>query len=395
MKTILDFDFSNKTALIRVDFNVPLDSNLEVIDNTRILSAKPTILKILKDGGSCVLMSHLGRPKGKNFALSLHPVAKKLAQIMNKNIIFLDDCIGEKVKSKLNNSVYGEIYLLENLRFYKEEAGGDSVFSKELASLADVYINDAFGAAHRVHASTAIIAGFFPNNKYFGFLLNKEIESLERALSNPERPLTAIIGGAKITGKIDVITTLFEKADNIIIGGGMAYTFAKAMGGEIGKSLVEEDRLVLAKQLIYEAKKKGVNLLLPIDSVNADSFNNRAKTNFSNILSIKPDYMGLDIGSKSIAKFLEKIKLSKTLIWNGPMGIFEMKNFENGTKKIGEAICLATENGAFSLVGGGDSVAALKKFNLADRVSYISTGGGAMLEYLKGKHLPGVIAILN
>jgi phosphoglycerate kinase len=396
MKTIKQISLEDKRVLIRVDFNVPLSGCFNITDDSRMVAALPTIKKVISDGGKAIIMSHLGRPKnGFEEKFSLKHIVNHLSNLLETPVAFSSDCIGEKTASDVAKMNNGDVLILENLRFYHEETSGDENFAKKLALLGDVYINDAFGAAHRVHASTAIIAGFFPNNKYFGFLLNKEIESLERALSNPERPLTAIIGGAKITGKIDVITTLFEKADNIIIGGGMAYTFAKAMGGEIGKSLVEEERVVLAKQLIYEAKEKGVNLLLPIDSVNADSFNNRAKTNFSNILSIKPDYMGLDIGSKSIARFLEKIKLSKTLIWNGPMGVFEMKKFENGTKKIGEAICLATENGAFSLVGGGDSVAALKKFKLADRVSYISTGGGAMLEYLKGKHLPGVIAILN
>ena len=289
----------------------------------------------------------------------------------------------------------GDVLLLENLRFYKEEKLGDLKFAKQLAELADIYINDAFGTAHRAHASTAIIANYFPNNKYFGFLLSGEIESLEKVLTTPKRPFTAIIAGAKITGKIDVIKSLFDKVDNLIIGGGMAYTFAKACSGNIGKSLVEEEKIALAKQLIDDAKKRGVNLLLPSDSVNANDFKNDANTNITDIKNIADEYMGLDIGPESITSFSRVIKNSKTIIWNGPMGVFEMENFSKGTKEIGEAICEATGNGAFSLVGGGDSVAAVKKFGFADKVSYISTGGGAMLEYLEGKELPGVVAILK
>ena len=310
------------------------------------------------------------------------------------DVFFVEDCIGEKVEKAAEKLAAGEVLLLENLRFHKSEKEGCFSFAKQLSSLADAYINDAFGTAHRAHASTAAVAKFFPNDKYFGFLLAAEVASLEIALEKPKKPFTAIIGGAKISGKIDVIKALFEKVDNLIIGGGMAYTFVKAMGGNIGKSLVEDEKVPLAKQLAEHAKEKGVNLVLPIDSVNAHSFNNNAKSYTSDILEIDSNYMGLDIGKKSIDYFSDIIKSSKTIIWNGPMGVFEMENFSTGTKQIANAICSATENGAFSLIGGGDSVAAIKKFDLADKVSYISTGGGAMLEYLEGKKLPGVEAIL-
>jgi phosphoglycerate kinase len=381
-------------VLVRVDFNVPLDKYYNITDDSRIVAALPTIKKIITDGGKAIIMSHLGRPKnGFEEKFSLKHTVQHLSRLLGQNVSFSDDCIGENTISdiaKMNNK---DVLVLENLRFYSEEKKGDIGFANQLANLADVYVNDAFGTAHRAHASTAIIAQFFPNDKYFGYLLCSEIESLEKALENPERPFTAIIGGAKITGKIDVITSLFDKVDNLIIGGGMAYTFAKAMGGKIGKSLIEEEKVSLAKQLIEDAKKKGVRLLLPTDSINADNFNNEANTNISNILEINSDYMGLDIGKESIIHFSETIRNSQTIIWNGPMGVFEMEKFEKGTKEIGEAICFATENGAFSLVGGGDSIAAVKKFGFANRVSYISTGGGAMLNYLEGKQLPGVIAI--
>ena len=395
MQNLKTQSLKNMRVLVRVDFNVPLNDSQEITDISRISAAIPTIKKVIVNGGIPIIISHLGRPKCKDSTLSLYPVAKKLAKIMNKNVIFLDDCIGEKVKSKLSSSTYGEIYLLENLRFYKEETQGDLVFAKKLSDLADIYVNDAFGTAHRSHASTAIIANFFPKNKYFGLLLYKELENLKRALENPKKPFTAIIGGAKVSGKIDVIQSLFNKVDNLIIGGGMAYTFAKAVGGSIGKSLVEDDKLDLARKLIAASKEKGVNLILPIDSVNANRFNNDAKIIKSNISNINQEYIGMDIGTKSIEKFSEIILKSKTIVWNGPMGVFEMQNFQAGTKLVGEAICKATKNGAFSLVGGGDSVSAVNQFKFSKEITYLSTGGGAMLEFLEGKKLPGVEAILD
>ena len=396
MNTINRVSLKGKRVLIRVDFNVPLDKNLNITDDSRMVAALPTIKKVVDDGGMAIIISHLGRPKnGFEEKFSLKHTINHFSNLLEIPVAFSDDCIGENTTSDVAKMNKGDVLILENLRFYSEEKRGDEGFAKKLAKLGDVYVNDAFGAAHRAHASTSIIAKFFPNNKYFGFLLAEEISSLKKVLSNPKRPFTAIIGGAKITDKIDVIKSLFDKVDNLIIGGGMAYTFAKAMGGKIGKSLIENEKVALAKQLIDEAKSEGVNLLLPIDSVNADDFNNRANTNTSDILSIDEGYMGLDIGNESIAKFSSVIKASKTIIWNGPMGVFEIEKFENGTKRIGEAICLATENGAFSLVGGGDSVAAVQKFNFKRRISYISTGGGAMLDYLEGKRLPGVVAILD
>ena len=396
MNTIDQASIKGKRVLIRVDFNVPLDNKLNITDDSRIVAALPTIKKVINDGGMAIIISHLGRPKnGFEEKLSLKHVVKHFSNLINANVYFSCDCIGEKVISNVAKMKKGDVIVLENLRFYNEEISGDVGFAKKLSALGDIYVNDAFGSAHRAHASTAIIARFFPNNKYFGFLLAKEVRSLEKALKNPKRPFTAVIGGAKITGKIDVIKSLFEKVDNLIIGGGMAYTFIKAIGGCVGKSLIENEKMTLARQLIDEAKKRGVNLCLPIDSINADIFDNSANTNISSIFSINEKYMGLDIGGKSIAKFCDVIQNSKTIIWNGPMGVFEMKKFEEGTKKIGEAVCLATEKNAFSLVGGGDSIAALQKFNLESRVSYISTGGGAMLEYLEGKRLPGVVAIMD
>jgi phosphoglycerate kinase len=394
MNTIDTISLKGKTVLIRVDFNVPLDEDFNIMDDSRMVAALPTIKKVIADGGKAVIISHLGRPKnGFEVRFSLKHIVKHLSNLLKIPVGFNSDCIGVNTTSEVGNMENGEVLLLENLRFYSEEKQGDKRFAKQLSELADVYVNDAFGAAHRAHASTSIIANYFPNNKYFGLLLSNEISSLKTALEKPERPFTAIIGGAKITGKIDVITALLDKVDTLIIGGGMAYTFAKAMGGNIGNSLVEEGKIDLAKTLIENAQKKGVKLLLPIDSVNADDFNNDATIQNSEITDVPNGFMGLDIGSESIALFSEVIQNSKTIIWNGPMGVFEMENFSNGTKKIGEAICTATKNGAFSLVGGGDSVAAVKKFGFADKVSYISTGGGAMLEYLEGKQLPGVVAI--
>jgi phosphoglycerate kinase len=396
MKNISDISLKGKKVLIRVDFNVPLDKHFNITDDSRIKAALPTIKKIIADGGKAIIMSHLGRPEnGFEEKFSLKHTTKHLSNLLETEVGFSVDCIGEKTLTDISKMENGDVLVLENLRFYSQEKAGDIDFAKQLAKLGDVYVNDAFGTAHRAHASTSIIANYFPDNKYFGLLLNNEINSLETALKNPKRPFTAIIGGAKITGKIDVITSLFDKVDNLIIGGGMAYTFAKAMGGNIGNSLVEDDKVALAKILIADAKERGVQLLLPSDSVNADDFNNNATIQHSKITNIPDGFMGLDIGSDSITHFSKVILNSKTIIWNGPMGVFEMDNFSNGTKQIGEAICKATKNGAFSLVGGGDSVAAVKQFGFAEKVSYISTGGGAMLEYLEGKQLPGVTAIQN
>ena len=394
MKNISAICLTGKRVLIRVDFNVPLDEDFNITDDSRILASLPTIRKVMTDGGKVIIMSHFGRPKnGFEERFSLKHTVKHLSGLLETSVGFSSDCIGKNTSVDISNMKNGDILVLENLRFYTEEESGDPAFAKQLAKLADVYVNDAFGTAHRAHASTAIIADYFPNEKYFGLLLSSEIRNLKIALEKPKRPFTAIIGGAKITGKIDVITSLFNKVDNLIVGGGMAYTFAKAMGGKIGNSLIEEDKVELAKSLIATAKEKRVELLLPSDSVNADDFNNNATIQNSEITNVPNGYMGLDIGLKSIALFSDVILNSKTIIWNGPMGVFEMDNFSNGTKKIGAAVCRATENGAFSLVGGGDSVAAVTQFGFTDKVSYISTGGGAMLEYLEGKELPGVVAI--
>ena len=396
MKNISQISLKGKKVLIRVDFNVPLDESFNITDDSRIIASLPTIKKVISDGGRAILMSHLGRPKNCfEEKFSLRHIIKPLSKLLNSKIIFCKDCIGITTTEKVNTMLDGDVLVLENLRFYSQEKEGNENFAKKLSHLGDIYVNDAFGTAHRTHASTAIITKFFYEKKYLGLLLYNELKNLKKALNNPKRPFTAIIGGAKISGKIDVIQSLFSKVDNLIIGGGMAYTFVKSIGGNVGNSLVEDNKLDLARKLIEEAEKKGVNLILPVDSVNANGFKNDAKINFSNILSIRDEYMGLDIGAQSIIKFSKIIMASKTLIWNGPMGVFEMKNFENGTKQIGEIICRATENGAFSLIGGGDSVASVKKFNFGKRVSYISTGGGAMLEYLEGKMLPAVAAITD
>lgn len=396
MEKLTAVSFKGKRVLIRIDFNVPLDANFKITDNSRILGAIPTIKMVIAGGGKVILISHLGRPKnGPENCFSLKHLVNHLSKVLEVDVAFANNCIGETAETAINNLEEGGVLLLENLRFHSEEKMGDTVFAKQLANLADIYINDAFGTAHRAHASTAVIAQFFPESKYFGLLLEKEISNLEVILENPQKPFTAIIGGAKITGKIDVIMTLLDKVDNLIIGGGMAYTIAKAMGGNIGNSLVEEEKISLAKQLIELAKSKGVNLYLPSDSVNANKFDNNAETNTSKITNIPNGFMGLDIGQESIAKFSEIIEHSKTIIWNGPMGVFEMPNFEKGTREIANAICKVTEKGAYSLVGGGDSVAAIKQFGLADKVSYLSTGGGAMLAFLEGKPLPGIEAILS
>ena len=395
MKSILDKNFKGKKVLVRVDFNVPLDKEQNIIDDSRIKASLPTIKKLLNDKAKVILMSHLGRPSCKDEKFSLKSIIFRLQELLDVHVVFSNDCIGpsaEKLANDLNN---GEVMVLENLRFYKEEKIGEKKFSEKLSRLADVYVNDAFGVAHRKHSSTSVISSFFSHEKYFGLLLKNEVENLEKALNTPKRPFTAVIGGAKIAGKIDVMFSLMDKVDNLIIGGGMAYTFIKAMGGNTGKSLVEKDKVKLAKNILKKSRDLGVKLILPIDSVNADSFSNHAKTSHSDILNIEDNYMGLDIGEKSIRLFSKVIESSNTIIWNGPMGVFEMSNFEKGTKMICESVCRTTSKGAFSLIGGGDSVSAVKKFKLSDKVSYISTGGGAMLKYLEGKKLPGIVALLE
>ncbi|WP_207428577.1 phosphoglycerate kinase [Pedobacter sp. SYSU D00535] len=394
MKTIDNLNFSGKKALIRVDFNVPLDKDFNITDDNRIQGALPTIKKILADGGAVILMSHLGRPKeGPTEKYSLKHIVKHLSDVLGREVQFADDCIGDQAKEKAAALKDGEVLLLENLRFYKEEEKGDEAFAEQLSTLGDVYVNDAFGTAHRAHASTAVIAKFFPAAKYFGYLMAAELENAEKVLNNAERPFTAIMGGAKVSDKILLIERLLEKVDNLLIGGGMAYTFAKAQGGQIGKSLVEEDKLELALSLIEKAKSRGVNLILPTDSIIADNFAADANTDTATNDNIKDGWMGLDIGPESVTKYTEVVSGSKTILWNGPMGVFEMEKFEKGTKAVAEAVVAATQNGAFSLIGGGDSAAAVAKFGFEDQVSYVSTGGGALLEYMEGKELPGVKAI--
>jgi len=396
MNTIDFLNFSGKKALIRVDFNVPLDDKFNITDDNRMVGAIPTIEKILNDGGSVILMSHLGRPKdGPAEKYSLKHLVRHLAILLNRDVQFADDCIGESAISKAKELKSGEVLLLENLRFYKEEEKGDEAFAEKLAALGDVYVNDAFGTAHRAHASTAVIAKFFPAAKYFGYLMAGELANAEKILNHAEKPFTAIMGGAKVSDKILLIEQLLEKVDNLIIGGGMAYTFAKAQGGQIGNSLVEDDKLDLAVELLKKAKAKNVNLLLPVDSVIADAFAADANTEIAKNNAIPIGWMGLDIGPESVRSFIEVVKSSKTILWNGPMGVFEMQKFESGTKSVAEAVVAATKNGAFSLIGGGDSAAAVAKFGFEDDVSYVSTGGGALLEYMEGKELPGVKAISN
>ncbi|CAH0165337.1 MULTISPECIES: phosphoglycerate kinase [Pedobacter] len=395
MNTIDQFDFKDKKALIRVDFNVPLDDEFKITDDKRIRAALPTISKILKDGGAVILMSHLGRPKdGPTDKYSLKHILSDLSALVGVEVKFADDCIGESAVKQAADLKPGEVLLLENLRFYKEEEKGDVAFAEKLSKLGDVYVNDAFGTAHRAHASTSIIAQFFPDAKYFGYLMASEVENAEKILNHAERPFTAIMGGAKVSDKILLIEKLLDKVDNLIIGGGMAYTFAKAQGGEIGTSLLEADKQALSLELIEKAKAKGVNLILPVDTVIADKFANDADKKDVDSGQIPADWMGLDIGPKSVALFQDVIKNSKTLLWNGPMGVFEMESFQVGTKAVAEAVVAATkDNGAFSLIGGGDSAAAIAKFGMEDEVSYVSTGGGALLEYMEGKELPGVKAI--
>ena len=393
VKNVDSLNFAGKKALIRVDFNVPLDGHLQVADDTRIQAAVPTIKKILKDGGSAILMSHLGRPKGgPEDKYSLKHIVSAVEAALGQKISFASDCIGEEAIQKAAQLGAGEVLLLENLRFYKEEEKGEEAFAAKLAQLGDVYVNDAFGTAHRAHASTAVIAANF-SQKVAGYLMESELTNADKVLGNPERPYTAIMGGAKIADKILIIERLLEKVDNLIIGGGMSYTFAKAQGGSIGTSLLEADKLDFVLELMEKAKAKGVNLILPIDTVIADDFSNTANQGLVNKGEIPDNWMGLDIGPKTRELFGKVILESKTILWNGPMGVFEMESFDKGTKAIAEYVAEATRNGAFSLIGGGDSAAAVNKFGYTDQVSYVSTGGGALLEHMEGKVLPGVAAL--
>ncbi|GMN10043.1 phosphoglycerate kinase [Croceitalea sp. MTPC9] len=396
MKTLEDFNFEDKKALIRVDFNVPLDGEFNVTDTSRIEAAKPTILKILEDGGSTVLMSHLGRPKGqRNEDMSLKHICNTVSDIIGVQVKFVEDCVGEKVDEAYANLESGEILLLENLRFYDEETSGDSGFAEKLSKYGDIYVNDAFGTAHRAHASTTIVANYFPENKCFGYLLTKEIKAIEKVMRTGEKPVTAILGGAKVSSKITIIENILDKVDHLIIGGGMTYTFVKAQGGSVGDSICEDDKMELALDILKQAKEKGVEVHLPVDVLAADDFDNNAKTQIVAVDSIPNGWQGLDAGPATLENFKEVILKSKTILWNGPVGVFEMESFAKGTIAIGNAIDEATQSSAFSLVGGGDSVAAVKQFGFEDKVSYVSTGGGAMLESLEGKTLPGIAAILG
>ena len=395
MKTIQDINFEGKKALIRVDFNVPLDDNFNVTDTTRIEAAKPTIIKILEDGGAVILMSHLGRPKGIEEKYSLKHILDKVSEIIGVDVKFASDCIGEIAEKAAENLKMGEVLLLENLRFYKEEEAGDEGFSQKLAKLGDVYVNDAFGTAHRAHASTTIVAKFFPESKCFGALLAQEIISLKKILEEGEKPVLAILGGAKVSSKITIIENILDKVDHLILGGGMSFTFIKAQGGKIGNSICEDDKQELALDILKQAKAKGVTVHIPVDVVAADDFSNDANTQICDITNIPDGWEGVDAGPKSIELFDKVVNQCKTILWNGPLGVFEMEKFANGTIQLGNSIAKATKNGTFSLVGGGDSVAAVKQFGFEDKVSYVSTGGGAMLESLEGKTLPGIEAILK
>jgi phosphoglycerate kinase len=395
MKTLSDFNFKNKKALIRVDFNVPLNDNFEVTDSTRIVSAKPTIKKILEDGGCCILMSHLGRPTGVQQEFSLQHIVALVEKIIGVKVKFASDCIGKEAISAANSLQAGEVLLLENLRFHKEEQDGDIHFAKQLSALGDIYVNDAFGTAHRAHASTTVIAQFFTNQKCFGFLLAKEIESIHKVLETGERPILAILGGAKVSSKITIIKNILDKIDYLIIGGGMTFTFIKAQGGNIGNSICEDDKIDLALEILKLAKAKNVQVHLPVDVVAANAFSNDAQTQIINVDSIPNGWQGLDAGPKTIMIFHKVVMQCNTILWNGPLGVCEMKNFAKGTIELGNSIAEATKKGSFSLVGGGDSVAAVKQFGFEDKVSYVSTGGGAMLESLEGKSLPGIVAMQN
>ena len=395
MKTLNDFNFNNKKALIRVDFNVPLNENLEVTDATRIISAKPTIIKILEDGGSCILMSHLGRPKGVQDEFSLKHIVSKVEDILGVAIKFVDNCVGPKAEEASQNLKPGEILLLENLRFHEEEKQGDKDFAEALSKLGDIYVNDAFGTAHRAHASTTIIAQFFPETKCFGNLLAQEIESIKKVMETGEKPVLAILGGAKVSSKITIIENILDKVDHLIIGGGMTFTFIKAQGGSVGDSICEDDKMELALDILKQAKAKNVQIHLPVDVIAANDFSNDAETQVMDVTQIPDGWQGLDAGPKSKALFDRVVMQCKTILWNGPLGVFEMENFAKGTIALGNSIAEATKNGASSLVGGGDSVAAVKQFGFENKVSYVSTGGGAMLESLEGKTLPGIAAILE
>ncbi len=393
MKSIKDYNFEGKKAIVRVDFNVPLNDKFEVTDDNRIQAAAPTIKALLEKGAAVILMSHLGRPKAQEEEFSLKHVIPVLTKIINREVQFANDCIGEEAQEKADNLKAGEVLLLENLRYHPEEKKGDSDFAQKLADLADVYVNDAFGTAHRAHASTTIIAEFFPNDKMFGYIMENELKSLEKVLKKPESPFTAILGGAKVSSKITVIEQLLDKVDRLIIVGGMTYTFVKAQGGNIGNSLVENDYIETAKKVLKIAKEKGIELHFPTDSVVGNNFANDAEKKVTESDEIPDGWMGMDIGPKAIKELSEVIESSKTVLWNGPAGVFEMDNFAEGTIELAKALVRATKKGAFTLVGGGDSVAAIKKYKLEDEVSYVSTGGGAMLEFLEGKSLPGIEAV--
>jgi phosphoglycerate kinase len=394
MRTLDTVNFSNKKALIRVDFNVPLDENKRVTDHTRIKAAKPTIDKVLADGGSCVLMTHLGRPKGVDDKLSLRHIISEIQKVLGVDIQFSKHTIGPEAQAQARSLQPGQVMLLENLRFYDEETKGDEQFANALSTLADCYINDAFGTAHRAHASTTIVAQFFPNEKYFGYLLAQEIDAIDRVMSTGEKPVLAVLGGAKVSSKITIIENILDKVDHLIIGGGMSFTFAKAKGGQIGNSICEDDKLELALSILRSAKEKGVQIHLPTDVVAGDQFSSEANQQIFPIDQIPDGWEGMDAGPETVAAFREVVLQSKTILWNGPLGVFEFSSFSQGTIALGEAISASTKNGAFSLVGGGDSVAAVKQFNMENEVSYVSTGGGAMLESLEGRTLPGIAAIL-
>ena len=395
MKTLQDINFKDKKALIRVDFNVPLDENFKVTDATRIAAAKPTIDKILEDGGAVILMSHLGRPKGVEDKYSLKHIVDEVTEILGIQVKFVSDCVGEIAEKTSADLKMGEVLLLENLRFHPEEEKGDEAFAKKLSKLGDVYVNDAFGTAHRAHASTTIIAKFFPENKCFGSLMAQEISSIKKVLEDSEKPVLAILGGAKVSSKITIIENILDKVDHLILGGGMSFTFVKALGGKVGDSICEDDKQELALEILKKAKEKGVQVHIPVDVIAADDFSNDAHTQICDINKIPDGWQGLDAGPKSREIFDKVVMESKTILWNGPLGVFEMENFAKGTIALGNSIAEATKNGTFSLVGGGDSVAAVKQFGFEDKVSYVSTGGGAMLESLEGKVLPGIEAILK
>ena len=395
MKVLNDFNFEDKKALIRVDFNVPLNENFEVTDTNRIEAAKPTIIKVLEDGGSAVLMSHLGRPKGeRNPDLSLSHIVDAVSEIIGVAVKFVSDCVGDEAEKAVAELKNGEVLLLENLRYYNEEEKGDEGFAEKLSKLGDIYVNDAFGTAHRAHASTTIVAKFFPEAKCFGYLLAKEIDAIEKVMATGEKPVLAILGGAKVSSKITIIENILDKVDDLIIGGGMTYTFIKAQGGKVGDSICEDDKMDLAMEILEKAKQKHVNVHIPVDVLAADDFDANANTQIVDVDKIPDGWQGLDAGPKTLEIFKNVILNSKTILWNGPIGVFEMEKFAGGTIAVGNYIAEATKAGTFSLVGGGDSVAAVKQFGFEDKVSYVSTGGGAMLESLEGKTLPGIAAIL-